>query len=96
MSFISFVFCSETDAESWDPMAQDFHSADFNSYDSGVGALMQSAKNSGREGELGSGDINLFIANIPKELTKVTLTTILSVVYCVCVYTHVAMDSLVV
>ena len=55
-------------------MARDYSSADFNAYDGGVGALMQSARNGGKGGgmgELPSGDINLFITNIPKDLTRV-------------------------
>ena len=66
-------------------MARDYHSADFNAYNSGMGALMQpSGSSAGRlgggrgEGSLGGGDgvkgdnISLFVSNIPVALTKVS------------------------
>ena len=59
--------------ESWDPMALDHQSREFNSYKSGAGALMQAARDrgGGGGGGGGGGTINLFITNIPVEVTKV-------------------------
>ena len=50
----------------------DFHSAEFNTYDSGVGALMQLSRNRGT-GDSESGDITLFVSNIPTALTRVSV-----------------------
>ena len=58
-------------------MSVDFHSAEFNTYDSGVGALMQSSRNGGI-GARENGDITLFVNNIPIALTKVSV--------CLCVF----------
>ena len=53
-------------------MALDYNSTNFNSYTSGVGALMQSARN-GSGGGSGEGNITLFVSNIPTTLTRVSL-----------------------
>ena len=57
------------EVEDWDPMASDYKSREFNSYESGSGALMQVAKN--RAGETGGADITLYVSNIPVSLPKV-------------------------
>ena len=46
-------------------MASDYRSREFNSYETGAGALMQAAK------ESGGGDFTLFVTNIPLGLPKV-------------------------
>ncbi|CAI8047728.1 hypothetical protein GBAR_LOCUS26408 [Geodia barretti] len=53
-----------SEVESWDPMASDYRSREFNSYETGAGALMQAAK------ESGGGDFTLFVTNIPLGLPK--------------------------
>lgn len=53
----------------WDPMADDHKSRDFNSYQTGAGALMQAARD--KRGSGGGGCINLFITYVPTDITKV-------------------------
>ena len=48
-------------------MASDFGSANFNSYTSGVGSLLQTGRGGGEEKK----DISLFVSNIPVGLTRV-------------------------
>ena len=58
--------CSGNEVEGWDPMASDYRSREFNSYETGAGALMQAAK------ESGGGDFTLYVTNIPLSLPKVS------------------------
>ena len=72
--------CSGNEVDSWDPMAADYKSRNFNSYETGAGALMQAARDrGGKEGEAGE-NFTLYVTNIPENLSKVCvqLTNFLS------------------